>query len=386
MDINTSPALSPPPTSSPPGDSPPPPMHRRFSFLKQGNDFANFKGIKLLIPLLLLGLFAITFLAARERQEIRKKASGTGVSLMLIPANITASAGQEFTVAISINTKDLTVSAAELHLTYDPAKLQAEQIQIGSFLPVELVPGAVGGGNASITVGAIPTAPKKGTDVLASLKLKALTDGASDINFASTTQVAAIGQTSNVVDTTTGAHIVVGNITSTPTNTPTPTTTQSDEPTATPTPTPQQGATPTPTLTPTSTPTPTPQTVPLGCNRTCVENRDCISTLFCYNGLCRNASCISQTNCICVTPTPTPTKVSKKPTVAYLSPTSVLTPTPTGGFGTKYSLVPSSEALLPEVSSTPTPTPPLQPLPIRFFQSIFSIVSNFFCSFFPFCK
>lgn len=51
---------------------------------------------------------------------------------------------------------------------------------------------------------------------------------------------------------------------------------------------------------PTSTPTPTP-TQTVSCNGNCTTNSDCISSLYCYSGRCRSASCQSDTTCQCQT-------------------------------------------------------------------------------------
>ena len=80
------------------------------------------------------------------------------------------------------------------------------------------------------------------------------------------------------------------------------------------------GSTPSPTPTPTSSPTPTPTTTPTGsptptgtpnlCGGTCGSNTNCGSGLYCYTtlGLCRNASCPTQSDCNCPSsPSPTPT-------------------------------------------------------------------------------
>lgn len=84
-------------------------------------------------------------------------------------------------------------------------------------------------------------------------------------------------------------------------------------PTGTPTPTPTTTETPTPTPTPTVTSTPTPTPTPhqeVGCNSTCTTNSDCQSGLVCVSNACRNPSCTGQSNCQCEvvynTPTPTP--------------------------------------------------------------------------------
>ena len=111
--------------------------------------------------------------------------------------------------------------------------------------------------------------------------------------------------------------ITTGTPTPTPTGTITPTPTPTNTPTATPTPTGTVTPTPTPTPTPTntptatptpynSTPTPTPTTPPT-CNSSCTLNTDCGNGLVCIAGACRNSSCTSQTNCICVVSEAQPT-------------------------------------------------------------------------------
>lgn len=103
-------------------------------------------------------------------------------------------------------------------------------------------------------------------------------------------------------------------LSATPTPFPTPTPTPTPSPTPTPTPTP-----PAPSPSASATPSPTPVT---GCNYACTNNADCPSTLFCYQGACRNASCSTAASCICggPTPTPSPTPVGASPTPVPTTP------------------------------------------------------------------
>ncbi|MBI5614305.1 PKD domain-containing protein [Candidatus Gottesmanbacteria bacterium] len=50
-------------------------------------------------------------------------------------------------------------------------------------------------------------------------------------------------------------------------------------------------------------PTPTPAPY---CGTTCSTSTDCTSGMLCSNGVCRNPSCPTSTNCLCVTPTEAP--------------------------------------------------------------------------------
>lgn len=158
-----------------------------------------------IVAILLLGVFAAVSQIGLQ-QNIRKKTSITGVRLTLVPSQITSSANKEYTVAITINTGGEIVSAANLNLSFDPTKLEVQNIVHGNFLPIVLVQGKVMNGTASITLGSQPTKPKKGEGVLAILKIKSLGQTTA-ITFSSTTQVAAIGKSGNVVEQLVGLTV-----------------------------------------------------------------------------------------------------------------------------------------------------------------------------------
>lgn len=67
---------------------------------------------------------------------------------------------------------------------------------------------------------------------------------------------------------------------------------------------------------------------PNSCGGTCGSNSNCASGLFCSNGFCRNASCSSDTDCICNSATTTPTKA---PTTAPVVVTPTDVPVPVTG-------------------------------------------------------
>ncbi len=69
-------------------------------------------------------------------------------------------------------------------------------------------------------------------------------------------------------------------------------------------------STPTPTPTPTVTPTPTP-TTPAYCGDSCTSNSNCSGgNMICYQGSCRNQSCVGESDCTCGVSTPAPTEPS----------------------------------------------------------------------------
>jgi len=196
-----------------------------------------------LIPLLFISLTLVGVIVGmvmmNTKRSVKTRASGNGVALSLLPATQEASVGQEFTEEIIINTKDQTVSGAELYLTYDTTKVQAIDIKEGTFLPVVLTKGTIKNGTVSITLGCQPSSPQKGSGVLASVKFKLLANTPANITFTDATLVTAIdNKTDNVVDTKVGATITI-----------------SSAPTTAPTVAPTIGVGLTPTLNPTIQPT-----------------------------------------------------------------------------------------------------------------------------------
>lgn len=176
-------------------------------------------GFVIKAPLFLLLLTITVFiilLVYKSSSGYKTKAAGTGVALTLIPSIISAPAGTDFTVTVGINTNDKTISAAELHLTFDTAKLQAKSITPFGYLPVVLTSGSIGSGTVLIVLGSQPTAPQKGSGILATVIFTSLSNDSTLIEFDSHTQVAGLGETNNVVDTMTGAQVNTGLTTITP--------------------------------------------------------------------------------------------------------------------------------------------------------------------------
>lgn len=206
-----------------------------------------------------LGVYLVS-----QRQELRKKAV-PATTLSLFPSTLSKDPNETFILEVKIDTGENQVTAAELHLNFDPNKLEGQSISEGTFLPVRLVPGNINqtAGKASITLGSQPAEPKRGQGTLAfiTFKTKAV-PGTTQVSFDSTTQVAGIEEAGNVLTGTSPASITIaGGTTPTPTQTPTATPTPTIGPTATPTP----KTTPTPGVggpQPTATPTPKPTTQP----------------------------------------------------------------------------------------------------------------------------
>lgn len=107
--------------------------------------------------------------------------------------------------------------------------------------------------------------------------------------------------------------------TGTPGASPTPTLTVAPSPTNVP------GTTPSPTSAITSTPRPTsPPGTLVACNGSCTNDEDCSDSNVCQDGMCRNPSCSSETDCTCaaaIVPTAPvlPQAGSDMPTIVLLS-------------------------------------------------------------------
>lgn len=208
-------------------------------------------GLLLVVGLMLVAIPVTIFLVSNS-QELRKRAA-PATTLAFSPGAISKKVGDTFSVDVTTDTGANQVVAAELHLVFDPVKLEAQTITNGPLFPNILASGIVDRGTASITVGAqSATKPVTGTGTVATVKFKALekTDAPIQIRFAPNTFVGSLGEGStNVLTGSTPATVT---ITDGGTNT-------SGTASATPTPTPATTLTPTPTLKAGTTPTPTPK-------------------------------------------------------------------------------------------------------------------------------
>lgn len=169
----------------------------------------------------LLFLLLILFLTTRqvkkveESQEIRIKAVSS-TTLSLQPPTLIKAPNETFSLDVRIDTGNNRVSAAEIHLSFNPNKLRGEEFVKGEFLPVLLVNGDINNttGHASIIVGSDPTNPKQGTGRVAKITFTALaTTGNSPttVTFTDQTRVAAVGETGNVIVNTSPASVTVSN-------------------------------------------------------------------------------------------------------------------------------------------------------------------------------
>jgi len=186
------------------------------------------------------------------------KTSAAGVDLSLSSNSSNPQVGDTFTIALSMTTNGMSVSAGDIRVRYDDTKIQYQSFQAGTTLPTILKPAAYdnpndgAGGRVWVILGAkVDTAgayPQSGSDLLiGQMTFKAIAPGSVTLSYGSGSQVAATGQTTSVVGTMNPVSITIPGATNPPTATPTgcPTPTPSPSPTGSPT-TPPVGPTVTP--------------------------------------------------------------------------------------------------------------------------------------------
>lgn len=166
------------------------------------------------IVLMLMGGLAVGLVALNSSQDVRSRASNDGPTLMLSPAVTTQEIGKTFTVGLIMNTRADSVSAAELHLSYDPTAIQIERFAHGTTLPVVLVPETHANGTIAVTLAAKPPTPFKGAGIVGIWTVKILAAKQSSIQFTAQTSVAALGKMTNALTAQTGCTITgsAGNV------------------------------------------------------------------------------------------------------------------------------------------------------------------------------
>lgn len=177
------------------------------------NNGRSMKKIWLLITsLFLIGILPAAIYLVGQRQEIRKKAA-PATTLSIIPAISSKKTDDIFSIEITIDTGENQVVASELHISFDPTKLEAQTITNGPLFPNILASGTIESGLASITVGAADAKqPVKGTNTVAIVRFKAIakTDSPTAIKLGANTFVGGLGEGAvNVLVGTTPATVTI---------------------------------------------------------------------------------------------------------------------------------------------------------------------------------
>lgn len=130
------------------------------------------------------------------------------------PAKTTVGKNQNFTLDAKINPDKNQVTAVELHITFDPAKVHLTDAAAPKEIWGELQSAKIDNtkGTASIIVGIVPKSPPTlvtETTTIATFTFEAIGSGAAEIDFADSTKAAAKGINTNVVTKMTGAQVAI---------------------------------------------------------------------------------------------------------------------------------------------------------------------------------
>jgi len=170
------------------------------------------KIIFFIILIVILFAVPITVYMVGQQQELRSRAAPATV-LALNPSTTNKARGDIFSFDVQIDTGGNNVAMAELHLVYDPIKLEALSITNGPLAPKIAASGVVGSGTASITVRAESTTqPIKGTGTVAIIRFRAIgsTDSPTQVKFDTTTYVSGLGESNpNVLVNTIGTTVQI---------------------------------------------------------------------------------------------------------------------------------------------------------------------------------
>ncbi|MBI3576601.1 hypothetical protein HY086_01005 [Candidatus Gottesmanbacteria bacterium] len=191
--------------------------------------------------LILLGvlIFATVGWIARPQktQEVRSRAAAAS-TLSFEPADLSTGLGQTVSIAVNVVPSTNIVTAAELHLQFDPALLELVSISpasVFSVLTASVIDNSAG--QASITVGAPPLSPVQAPTSVATVAFRTKSSlGSAGVSLTADTKVAALNEERNAVSSLLPATIRI--IAPTPTPTPIPTATPTPAKTTTPTPQP----------------------------------------------------------------------------------------------------------------------------------------------------
>jgi hypothetical protein len=316
-----------------------------------------------------------TYYASRLQEQANKSRASGDASLYFAPAEIDADINTVLTPVIQVNPMTESVTAIELHLSFDPSKISIESITNAPGFPTILQASSISNsdGLASMIIGVASTAV---TDISDAFNITVKTKGVygdTTINISQTSQVAGLGKDTTVLGTLGQmvVHIIDPNATIPPTATGTSeaTATATSTTVATEAATSQATATATSVTTATGTseatasPTATATSTsgiggytegePNSCGGTCGSNYNCKSNLYCYQGFCRNPICKESSDCNCTTATTKPV-VTVAPVKS--DTVSVVNKATSKATAQSEELVNLEEKLTADISTTPTNT------------------------------
>lgn len=161
----------------------------------------------ILLSVFLLGVVVLGIVYVKKPQDIRNKAALSGAVLSMSPSSVNKGVGSTFSVGIILNSGPYTVTGTEVHVQYNPSILEITGFTPGKPLPVVLAQPSISSGNASVTLGAQPNVYLKGSDIIGTFTVKALTDKPASITFTSETIVSALEKETSALVSSAGISI-----------------------------------------------------------------------------------------------------------------------------------------------------------------------------------
>jgi len=150
--------------------------------------------------------------AAHPATAAADKASDEVSSLGFDKKEQTVSVNDKFTLGATIDPKGKKLSAAELHVVFDPKVLKLESIDPSDVFSLVLAKAQIDNekGTASIILG-VPLGQKAvaGASTIALFNFQAITSGNGEVDFNDKSVAAAEGAAGNVISARAGASITV---------------------------------------------------------------------------------------------------------------------------------------------------------------------------------
>lgn len=260
-------------------------MNSRINYAKT---LFGLAGVFFLTAAVILG----SQLAVQKQTAVNKAAAATVIYIS--PSSFEVMPGGEFNFKVLMDTNQNKVTGIDIPINFNPKAIKITSIEPGGGIGnlETIISNSFDNSSGSILYAAFTLNKQNavsgsGIEILA-IRGQALPDapdGEFLLEFDPSVAVSATQESQNALTGTTNATLVI----------------------ASPTPSPK----PSPTQAPD-----TNQGTPNKCGGTCGSNINCIDSLVCYQGYCRNPSCTWANDCDCSKPTFTPTPAATKKPVS----------------------------------------------------------------------
>jgi hypothetical protein len=170
----------------------------------------------ILMFLIIAGIGVGVFLA-RNRTQLNSQASSTPAVLSFNPPQTTIKPGEILKLTIVIDSKDTTISGAELYVSYNPEFLELKSFEKGTFLPNSIGQPETNPGSANLIILANPPNLNRGKGELATITFTALksTSTPTEVTIdSSKTQIRAQDNPDNLFGSAQKAAVTISDLVS----------------------------------------------------------------------------------------------------------------------------------------------------------------------------